>query len=64
RGARPLAPRYREECLAEEDIITEWPPSGQLPPTASYPAFVTLHPLPWGALRVYHFLVQLPPDER
>ena len=63
RQARPLRAPYRDECLGGAGGAVLWPPPGS-PSTPSYPAFVTRHDrAPGRPLRVYHFLVQLPPDE-
>jgi hypothetical protein len=63
RQARPLAERYRSECLDERSGGSVlWPASEG--DTASLPTFVTRHQRPTGhPLRVYHFVVQLPPDD-
>lgn len=61
RFERPLAPPYHEECLGEAAAL--FPRPGDAPSAEATPAFVTEHPRPGGApLRVYHFLLQLPPD--
>jgi hypothetical protein len=63
RQARPIREPYRAECLDGRDGVVLWPPPGS-PSAPSYPAFVTRHDRASGRpLRVYHFLVQLPPDE-
>lgn len=61
RFERPLAPVYHKECLGEATAF--FPRAGEAPSAEATPAFVTEHPRPGGApLRVYHFLLQLPPD--
>jgi hypothetical protein len=58
RKARPLREVYRDECLAGGTLL--W--AGEAD-KVSYPAFVSRHARPSGRpLRVYHFIVQLPPD--
>jgi hypothetical protein len=63
RQARPLRDPYRDECLGDEAGRTLlWPVNGA--DATSYPAFVTHHERASGRpLRLYHFIVQLPPDE-
>ncbi len=61
RCQRPLAPSYRQECLA--GVAEIFPPQGKDPSAGEMPAFVTEHPRSGGTpLRVYHFLLQLPAD--
>lgn len=61
RFERPLAPAYHEECLGEAAAL--FPRPGEASSAEATPAFVTEHPRPGGVpLRVYHFLLQLPPD--
>lgn len=63
RQARPLRDPYLRECLAARPgHLVHGPVKGA--ETTAYPAFVTEHDRASGRpLRVYHFLVQLPPDE-
>lgn len=64
RQARSLTEPYREECLRVEIGGTLlWPEEGATVPAVRYPALVTLHNRPQAPpIRLYHFLVQLPPD--
>lgn len=63
RQARSLQQTYRGTVLQGSPPGTvQWPDDGD-EAGVSYPAFVTEHPRDHGKpLRVYHFLVQLPPD--
>jgi AAA domain len=62
RQARSLRAPYREDCLVATGGAVLWPSDGT--ETTSYPAFVTRHERASGRpLRVYHFIVQLPPDD-
>ena len=61
RMGRPLAPAYRAACIAGAAEV--FPAGGATPADGTAPAFVTEHPRAGGtSLRVYHFLLQLPPD--
>jgi hypothetical protein len=61
RQARPLRDLYRRECLGGGTVT--WPAT--MTEATPYPALVTRHERTSGPpVRVYHFIVQLPPDER
>ena len=61
RQARPLAPEYRRECIPAGATVC-WPEVGASD-EVRIPAFVTVHARAAApAIRVYHFLLQLPPD--
>lgn len=61
RSARSLPPVYADECIPTGARVL-WP-APEAPDTVRIPAFLTEHDrqrVP--AIRVYHFVVQLPPD--
>ena len=66
RQARPLRELYHDECIGgRPGSSLRWPTlTADSAESASHPAFVTEHERAGGRpLRVYHFIVQLPPDE-
>lgn len=61
RSARALPPVYRDECIPPTARVL-WPSAGA-PDAVRIPAFLTEHHRQTAApIRVYHFVVQLPPD--
>lgn len=66
RQSRPLRHAYWETVLQSGALGTvHWPAVDTNDASLTYPAFLTEHPRASGLpLRIYHFLVQLAPDQR